>query len=143
MGRRRVRRVARLHAGYHRGLAVYGVLDEGSVAQPVIAPTGVFTQFGGLEITTSSTALQALTDAFVYLVQYPFECSEQLASRILAVAALRDVLTAFQAEGLPEPAAIEAAMARDLERLAGMQNEDGGFPIWKRETTRGRITRST
>ncbi len=112
--------------------AVYGVLDEGSVAQPVIAPTGVFTQFGGLEITTSSTALQALTDAFVYLVQYPFECSEQLASRILAVAALRDVLTAFQAEGLPEPAAIEAAMARDLERLAGMQNEDGGFPIWKR-----------
>ena len=36
-------------------------------------------------------------------VAYPFECAEQLASRILAVAALRDVLTAFEAEGLPSP----------------------------------------
>ena len=112
--------------------AVYGTLDEGSVSQPVIAPTGVYTQFGGLEITTSSTALQALTDSFLYLVQYPFECSEQLASRILAVAALRDVLTAFQAEGLPPPADIEAAVKRDIDRLQGMQNADGGFPIWKR-----------
>ena len=71
--------------------AVYGELDKGAVAQPVIAPSNVFTQFGGLEISTSSTALQALTDAVLYLVAYPFECSEQLASRILAVAALRDV----------------------------------------------------
>jgi len=112
--------------------AVYGTLDEGSVSQPVIAPTGVYTQFGGLEITTSSTALQALTDSFLYLVQYPFECSEQLASRILAVAALRDVLTAFRAEGLPPAPEIEAAVKRDIDRLQGMQNADGGFPIWKR-----------
>ena len=45
-----------------------------------------------MEITTSSTQLQALTDAFLYLVAYPFECAEQLSSRVLAVAALRDVL---------------------------------------------------
>jgi uncharacterized protein YfaS (alpha-2-macroglobulin family) len=112
--------------------ATYGTLDEGAVAQPVIAPSGVFTQFGGLEITTSSTALQALTDAFLYLQSYPFECSEQLASRILAVAALRDVLSAFKAEGLPAPAEIEKAMARDIERLRGMQNEDGGFSTWRK-----------
>jgi hypothetical protein len=112
--------------------ATYGVVDEGSISQPVIAPTGVFTQFGGLEITTSSTALQSLTDAFLYLVAYPFECSEQLASRILGVAALRDVLTAFRAQGLPPATEIEAAVKRDIERLQGMQNADGGFPIWKR-----------
>lgn len=112
--------------------AVYGVLDQGAVAQPVIAPSGVFTQFGGLEITTSSTALQALTDAVLYLVAYPFECTEQLASRILAVVALRDVLTAFQAEGLPPPAEIETAVKRDIERLRTLQNADGGFPVWRR-----------
>ena len=112
--------------------AVYGELDQGAVAQPVIAPSNVFTQFGGLEISTSSTALQALTDAVLYLVAYPFECSEQLASRILAVAALRDVLTAFQAEGLPPPKEIDAAVARDIERLQAMQNDDGGWPIWRR-----------
>ncbi len=112
--------------------ATYGVVDEGAIAQPVAAPTGVFPQYGGLEIDTSSTALQALTDAVLYLASYPYECSEQLASRILAIAALRDVLTAFQAEGLPSPQALEAAVERDIQRLQGMQNEDGGFPYWQR-----------
>jgi uncharacterized protein YfaS (alpha-2-macroglobulin family) len=112
--------------------AVYGVIDEGAVAQPVAPPSGIYTQFGSLEINTSSTALQALTDAVIYLVTYRFECSEQLASRILGIAALRDVLTAFEAEGLPSPEEMEAAVLRDVDRLQGMQNYDGGFPYWRR-----------
>jgi uncharacterized protein YfaS (alpha-2-macroglobulin family) len=112
--------------------ATYGVIDEGALAQPVQYPTGVFPQYGGLEVSTSSTALQSLTDAVLYLVSYPFECSEQLASRILAVASLRDVLTAFKADGLPSPTEMESAVSRDIERLRGMQNYDGGFPYWRR-----------
>jgi uncharacterized protein YfaS (alpha-2-macroglobulin family) len=112
--------------------ATYGVIDDGATAQPVLYPSGVFPQYGGLEISTSSTALQALTDAVLYLVAYPYECSEQLASRVLAVASLRDVLTAFQADGLPSPTEMEAAVSRDIERLRGMQNSDGGFPYWRR-----------
>ena len=71
--------------------ATYGVLDAGSVAQPVAVPQDIFPQFGGLQISTSSTALQTLTDAVLYLQDYPFECSEQLASRVMSVASLRDV----------------------------------------------------
>ena len=113
--------------------ATYGVVDEGAVAQPVAAPgDDVYVQFGGLEISTSSTALQALTDAVLYLVSYRFDCSEQLASRILAVSALRDVLEAFSAEGLPSPEAMEEAVLRDIERLQGLHNNDGGFPSWRR-----------
>ncbi|MBI5963816.1 MAG: hypothetical protein HY863_10110 [Chloroflexi bacterium] len=112
--------------------ATYGVIDNGSVAQPVLHPTDVFPQFGGLEINTSSTALQALTDAVLYLVAYPYECSEQLASRILAVASLRDVLTAFKTDGLPSPSEMESAVSRDVDRLQSMQNSDGGFPYWRR-----------
>ena len=112
--------------------ATYGVVDEGVVIQPVAPPTDVFPQFGGLEIQTSSTALQALTDAVIYLVAYPYECSEQLSSRILGVAALRDVLTAFEAEGLPSPEDMENRLQLDIERLQGMQNWDGGFPYWRR-----------
>ncbi|HET9912653.1 MAG TPA: Ig-like domain-containing protein [Anaerolineales bacterium] len=112
--------------------ATYGVIDEGAVAQPVMYPSGVFLQYGGLEINTSSTALQSLTDAVLYLVAYPYECSEQLSSRVLAVAALRDVLTAFKADGLPSPEEMEKAVDRDIKRLQGMQNYDGGFPYWRR-----------
>ena len=112
--------------------ATYGTLDQGAVVQPVQAPPNVVPQFGGLEVTTSSTALQSLTDAVLYLVAYPFECSEQLASRILAVAALKDVLTAFKAEGLPPRDELLAAVDRDLARLRAMQNADGGFGFWRR-----------
>lgn len=112
--------------------ATYGVVDQGAILQPVAAPSDVYPQFGGLEINTSSTALQALTDAVLYLTSYPYECSEQLASRILAIAALRDVLDAFSAEGLPTPAELEKAVERDIETLQGLQNYDGGFPVWRR-----------
>ncbi len=112
--------------------ATYGQIDQGAVVQPVEAPSNVLPGFGGLTVTTSSTALQALTDAVLYLVAYPFECAEQLSSRVLAVAALKDVLTAFRAEGLPSPEDMVATMKRDIERLRGMQNDDGGFAFWKR-----------
>jgi uncharacterized protein YfaS (alpha-2-macroglobulin family) len=113
--------------------ATYGELDaSGAIVQPIKAPPDVFKQFGGLEVQTSSTQLQALTDAFLYLVAYPFECSEQLSSRVLAVAALRDVLTAFKAKDLPRPEEMKAAVARDIKRLQGMQNDDGGFAFWHR-----------
>src|SRR6185295_9132023 len=112
--------------------ATYGEIDNGAIIQPVKAPSDSIKQFGGLEITTSSTEFQALTDAVLYLVAYPFECAEQLSSRILAVAALRDVLSAFQAKGLPDPHSMIAAVSRDFKRLEAMQNADGGFPFWRR-----------
>ena len=112
--------------------ATYGEIDEGAINQPVKAPANVFPQFGGLEIETSSTQLQELTDAVIYLTSYPYECSEQLASRIITIAALRDVLTAFKAKDLPSPKDMEAAVTSDLKRLQGMQNSDGGFGFWQR-----------
>ncbi len=112
--------------------ATYGVVDEGVIAQPIAKPSDVYSQFGGLEVQTSSTALQTLTDAVMYLANYPYGCTEQIASRVLGIAALRDVLNAFQAEGLPSAEEMEASVNQDLSRLASMQNYDGGFPYWQR-----------
>jgi hypothetical protein len=112
--------------------ATYGVIDDGAVAQPVALPGKVVTRFGGLDVTTGSTNLQALTDAMLYLVHYPFECAEQRSSRILAIAALKDVLAAFQVKEMPSAAAMTASVATDLERLSQMQNSDGGFAFWDR-----------
>ena len=122
--------------------AVYGTVDDGAVAQPIAQPQGVFPQFGGLEVSTSATALQSLTDAVLYLQRYPFECTEQIASRVMSVASLRDVLTAFQAEGLQSPQEINAAMVRDIKLLEDLQNPDGGWPFWTRGTRRWCTTAS-
>ena len=112
--------------------ATYGEIDEGAIRQPIASPPDVWPQFGGLEITTSSTALQALTDAVIQLSRTPYQCSEQLSSRLLAIAALRDVLDAFDAEGLPDKAALEAQVVHDIDLLVSRQRGDGGIGLWKR-----------
>ncbi|MCU0756487.1 MAG: Ig-like domain-containing protein [Xanthomonadales bacterium] len=113
--------------------ATYGSLADTSLAlQPLMAPKDVWPQFGGLSVTASSTELQALTDALIYLASYPYDCNEQRASRVLAIAALRDVLQAFDAPGLPPKDQLEASLKRDLEQLAALQHDNGGWSFWGR-----------
>lgn len=111
--------------------ATYGsVAEDGAVELPLEVPRDALPAFGGLEVTTSSTALNELTDAFLYLIRYPYECAEQVASRLLAVAALRDVLSEFRAEGLPPAQALSDSVARDIARLQRLQTPEGGFTFW-------------
>ncbi len=115
--------------------ATYGQIDQGAVAQPVTMPRGVYTEVGDLSITTSSTALAGLSDAVLYLVHYPFDCNEQIASRILAIAALKDVLGAFSAPGLPPKRVLIASIAQDEKKLAQRQHWSGGWDWWRKDRT--------
>ncbi len=113
--------------------ATYGSIDkDGALSLPVQRPSGIWTQLGGLQVRLSSTALSELTDAFLYLYTYPYECSEQKASRVLSIASLRDVLADFHAEDLPDTRAIESRLAVDLTDLLRLQNSDGGWEYWSR-----------
>jgi uncharacterized protein YfaS (alpha-2-macroglobulin family) len=113
--------------------ATYGSLtDDAPVAQPVRMPKDVWTQFGGLELSSSSTQLGALTDSLLYVYDYPFECSEQLASRVISVLVLRDVLAAMKAKGVPTPEEAQRAVEKAVKGLIELQNNDGQFPYWKR-----------
>jgi uncharacterized protein YfaS (alpha-2-macroglobulin family) len=111
------------------------------VFQPVKTPKNVYKEFGGFEIQTSSTVLQSLTDAVLYLWKYEFDCSEQLASRILGIVSLKDVLQAFNVPELPSNLTILLALQEQLKTLLKRQeNYDfkphctGGFYFWKRTT---------
>ena len=117
--------------------ATYGTTDQnGVIVQPVQTPGDVFPQFGGLELTTSSTQLQELTDAYIYLANYPYECSEQISSRMISTAALRDVLTAFKSKDMPSPEVLQAKFAKDVVILRSRQRNDGSFGLWKRDNER-------
>lgn len=111
--------------------ATYGDLTDGAVLQPLLQPEGVFPQFGGLEVTTSSTALATLTDAVLYLQDYRYDSADAFAARIIAIASLRDILTAFAAEGLPPAAELNRSVASDIAELVKLQNFDGGFSTWQ------------
>jgi hypothetical protein len=111
--------------------ATYGDFDSGGVALPVEVSGHFVPEFGGLSVSTSSTALSQLTDAALYLTGYPYECSEQLASRLLAIAALHDLLPAMHPEGMPDDASIRAAVQRDLNQLAARRDPNsGGYAYW-------------
>ena len=114
-------------------VATYGVVDGGAVVkQPVTEPADIFAQFGGLQVSTSSTALQELTDALDYLVDYDYQSSDALAAQIIAIASLGDVLQSFSAPGLPSPEKLKSLVTADITALVAMQNDDGGFPYWQR-----------
>jgi len=115
--------------------AQYGSLTEGNKFLQVDVPDNVYPDFGGLSLTTSSTQFQSLQDAFLYLYDYPYGCAEQLASRLMAIASLKDLLSAFHAEGLPDEAAIRRSVSDILDRLTELQNRDGGWGFWVRNET--------
>jgi uncharacterized protein YfaS (alpha-2-macroglobulin family) len=111
--------------------ATYGDISEEEVVfQPIKAPENVIPQFGELSISTSSTALASLTDAILALYTYPYECTEQLSSRLLGVQSLWDVLQAFKSKDLPDISAVETKLQSDIKKLAGRQYSNGGFGYW-------------
>ena len=112
--------------------ATYGVVENKALAQPLALPSDAMPDFGGLELSLASTQLHSLSDAFLDLVGYPFECGEQLASRVLAIAALGDALAALAPESKDKAGEMKARVERDLQALRSLQNGDGGFPFWRR-----------
>lgn len=111
--------------------AAYGQIDKGAILQKLDRPKDVYEQVGGLSISTSSTAVQALTDAYFYLKHYSFGCSEQLSSRMIAMLSLQDVLVSF---GKLDGAALtefKDFVNKDIAELVKRQNSDGSFGLWK------------
>jgi len=82
---------------------------------------------GGLSVALSSTALVGLDQTALDLIDYPYNCTEQLASRILPLVALGELGRAL-GFALPADARkrAEAAVAEVLARQQG----DGGFAMW-------------
>lgn len=109
--------------------ATYGT-TESSIAQPVLLPANAIPEFGALEVQTSSTALTTLGDAVDYLYDYPYECVEQTASRILAVFALKDVIKDFKLGDEDSNAKAERIGKDGIKRLVSLQHWDGGFKFW-------------
>lgn len=114
--------------------ATYGQIDQGVVSHKIVAPANVIDSVGGLELTTSSTAMQQLSDAGVYLKDYPFSCSEQISSQLLGLGALSDLTSKFKtASNDASLKEVEALQNELVAQLCKRQQDDGGFGLWSRE----------
>ena len=109
--------------------AAYGVVDE-AVKQPISPPQNVLPDYGGLDVALSSTALTGLQDAVSYLFDYPYECTEQICSRILPIIALNDVIADFKLGYADSPEKARKLVVDGLKTLYLRQQDDGGFGFW-------------
>ncbi len=89
----------------------------------------VYADVGGLDITLSSTALVGLTDAALYLVKYPYECTEQKISRAFGAMTYIAIAEAYDLKG-EKLDAYKAKVQDVLGALADAQDWDGGLKLW-------------
>jgi hypothetical protein len=87
--------------------------------------------FGGLRVSTSSTAVLGLTDALFHVQRALAASVAQVASRLLATAAFAKAHAPAAIKGLLPFAQTTHAVKRDLKYLSQRQGADGGFPFWQ------------
>ncbi|CAN5597033.1 hypothetical protein BH11CYA1_BH11CYA1_25350 [soil metagenome] len=111
--------------------ATYGAIDKGAAVQKLATPTNVIERFGGLTVSTSSSATQNLTESYEYLRRYQYDCSEQLSSRLIAMLSLQDTLQAFGALKADQIGIFKRRIEDDIALLEKRQNQDGSFALWQ------------
>lgn len=126
---RRVISPARLEA-----IAVYGE-TAGSAAERLGSMNGLRSDVGGVEVRLASTALVGLASELETLVEYPYACTEQLASRLFPLVPLRELARDF---GFVPPPNSAALIERTVADILSRQRDDGSFGMWpdSRETSR-------
>jgi hypothetical protein len=109
-------------------VAVYGeAAPDGK--QPFEMPKGIVPGVGGLRVEVSSTALVGLHEGARYVVEYPYGCAEQRASRAFVMAVASDLGDAFKIQGI-DAKDLRARTQKELKGLEAYQCSSGGFAYW-------------
>ena len=114
-------------------VAAYGDTADGAT-EAVQVPQRVVPSVGGLHVELSSTAMVGLSEGARYLVEYPYGCAEQRASRTIALLFATELGDAFPLEGI-DAKALRPRVQSALRELEAFQCDEGGFGYWKGDCT--------
>lgn len=107
-------------------VALYGA-TTGSSSEAMGDYSAVRKDVGSLEVSLSSSALVGLDGSAASLVRYPYECTEQLSSRLLPLVPLRELAERF---GFDMPKDARAVIGDTVRDVMSRQRSDGGFAMW-------------
>jgi alpha-2-macroglobulin len=111
-------------------VAAYGeARDTAASVETLTVPGNVVPGYGGLSVELASTAMVGLGEGARYLVEYPYACAEQRASRGLALLLAADLGEAFTLPGM-DTAKMRPAAQENLKELERFQCDGGGFAYW-------------
>jgi alpha-2-macroglobulin len=106
--------------------AVAGVTE--SAARHQIDPLGgVQGDYGGLEVSMSSSALSGVAEGLDQLIRYPYGCMEQKSSQLLP---MLGAITLGSRLGAKLPGDPRELSRRALADILAMQLDNGGFTLW-------------
>lgn len=123
----------------YEATATSGYSNGEKVSEYVYIPPNVIKDKGDLKVSHSATLAVFLSDALQYLFEYPYGCSEQVASKLEAIATVKKGLKIknlgdkfdikeieFEGENYPVDQVVEIGLARIYET----QQDDGGFAYY-------------
>jgi hypothetical protein len=108
-------------------VAAYGETKDGATIS-LGDLSGMRTDQGELRLRAAPTALVGLSTSMEQLLDYPYGCTEQLASRTLPLASLSDLAKDF---GVRLPANVPHAIEEAVDAIVKNQRDDGGFGFWE------------
>ena len=132
----------RLSTGPDGSLAVYsytapdivgtaGDLDQaGSKTEILALPPGYQDLTGELALNLAPSLAAGIRDGLTYLKNYPYNCSEQIASRLLPNALNYRALTSLGVQNEELLADLTAVITEAQQALYVRQNDDGGWGWW-------------
>lgn len=103
--------------------------DTTSAAFSLAVPKDVIADFGGVEFGVANTAFVGLEDGFKGLLEYPYGCTEQLSSRLIAYARASRLPPVALILG-KKPAQIKAEANAIIGTILARQRWSGGFSFW-------------
>lgn len=110
-------------------VATVGVLPEdGQRVEGIALPAEVVANQGALSLQVEPSLAAGLRSGLSYLNGYPYESSEQTASRLLANLYLNQVLPPADSAGGDR---LPTLVSQAVQRLISQQNVDGGWGWWQ------------
>ncbi len=114
-----------------------GVVTDAQRAEEVVrVPADAAPGQGNLTVTINPSVSSVAQQGVTYLQNYPWEATENVASRFLATAV---VMKAMQAQGVDTKPA-QAQLSNDLQKLYSQRNLDGGWGWWHGDTSNPFLT---
>lgn len=121
-------------------VATAGFSNANSIQEFVSLPSSAPRDRGGLTVKANATLAVYVTDALNYLASYPYGCSEQIASKMRAIAVLKrglgiqnlsDKITLKPIEFEGRSYTLDSAINIGLTRMIETQGWNGGFAYYK------------
>ncbi|MDO8590944.1 MAG: alpha-2-macroglobulin family protein [bacterium] len=124
----------------YESTATAGSTKVDTATEYVFIPDGVLTDRGGVTVRAQASLAFFLTDAISYMAQFPYGCSEQMASKLDMLAVLKKAnslkaigaqfpIPSIQFEGVSYT--IDDAVTKGLSRMYENQTANGGFAYYQ------------